>query len=148
MLLLSTEGSQKAIAYLSFAVHTILCISGLMSVFFKTYSLAKNFSTLWLSFTIVTSLLSIANLLLLLTKNKEHVKDVCLTELLTTTSGADKFLKNPAYFDKDVDSCYRAIVIGYGIATAIEISVMVFCGWIASRSTRQTLLDEQSRGHA
>ncbi|KAF9283503.1 hypothetical protein BGZ68_005323 [Mortierella alpina] len=138
------ENSQKATAYISFAVHAILGISGLLSVFFKTYALAKNFSTLWWSCTLVTVVLSVASIVLLLTKNKEHYKNMCQTELVNTDY---KLLLNPSSLSKDVDSCYKAVVISYGIATALEILVMVFCGWIASRSTRQTKLDEEAHAH-
>ncbi|KAF9967407.1 hypothetical protein BGZ70_009654 [Mortierella alpina] len=142
------EGSQKSTAYISFAVHAILGISGLLSVFFKTYSLAKNFSTLWWSCTLVTVLLSVASLVLLLTKNKAHYKDVCAVELSTAVSNTNRLVQNTPPSTKDVDNCYKLIVVSYGIVTALEISVMVFCGWIASRSTRQTKLDEEAHGRS
>lgn len=126
-------------------MHAILGISGLLSVFFKTYSLAKNFSTLWWSCTLVTALLSIVSIALLLTKDKQHYRDICLVELVKTESGVNKFVQNTTSLDKDVDACYKAVVISFGIATALEISVMAFCGWIASRSTRQTKLDEEAK---
>ncbi|CAO3564766.1 unnamed protein product [Mortierella alpina] len=141
-------GSQKSTAYISFAVHAILGISGLLSVFFRTYSLAKNFSTLWWSCTLVTVLLSIASIILLLTKNKEPYKDMCAAQLSNEISHTNKLVQKTTPSDKDVDNCYRLIVISYGISTALEISVMVFCGWIASRSTRQTKLDEEAHGRS
>ncbi|KAG9322662.1 hypothetical protein KVV02_007929 [Mortierella alpina] len=142
------ERSQKITAFISFAVYAILGISGLLSVFFKTYSFAKNFSTLWWSCTLVTALMSIASLVLLLTTNKKYYKAICQIKL-DNDPDVNKINRDStsSSFQMSVDLCYKTIVISYGITTAIELLVMVFCGWIASRSTRQTKRDEIAQGY-
>ena len=108
----------------------------MLSVFFKTYGVAKNFSSLWWFVTIVVSIMAIIKIIFVGVSSKDEVRSACQQSLLTT----DKYSSgnyNPATLSKDVDSCYRAAILTAGLALAIQVLVMSLCGWVASRYARE-----------
>ncbi|KAF9980324.1 hypothetical protein BGZ75_008568 [Mortierella antarctica] len=114
-------------------------LTGLFSVFFKKYALAKNFSVLWWTVTILVILLSGTNMVLLATREKDEIKGICQTDLLSEN---DKYLGgvglyDPATLAVDVENCYRFVLVMAGVAMAVQVLVMMVGGWVASRYTSE-----------
>ncbi|KAF9586502.1 hypothetical protein BGW38_003627 [Lunasporangiospora selenospora] len=135
-----TDAIPKIASYVIAGVYGLLGVSGLVSVVFKHYALAKNFSVLWWTVTIIVTILSIVNLVLIATREKEEVRGRCQTELIASFN--DKYTLGSTTYDAatladDVDTCYRWVLIVLGIATGVEVLVMSFCGWVASRYTAE-----------
>ncbi|KAG0306825.1 hypothetical protein BGZ98_001623 [Dissophora globulifera] len=128
--------TSKITTYVSTAVYGILGLSGLLSAFIKTYGLAKNFSVLWWSFTIVVTILSVINIVIVATKEKDALHTVCQNDLLQT----DKYssgVYDPQELSDDVQSCYNVVLTVAGVSLAIQVLVMSICGWVASRYTSE-----------
>ncbi|KAG0200143.1 hypothetical protein BGX28_006695 [Mortierella sp. GBA30] len=125
--MIAGDTTSKIPGIISLIVYGILGISGLLSVIFKTFTLAKNFSVCWWSVTIVASLLSLVNVILLATKSKNDIKEHCATG--PSNERVD--------WNGDIDSCYRFVMLVAGLSLAIEVIVMSLCGVVASRYTRQ-----------
>ncbi|KAF9946581.1 hypothetical protein BGZ72_000202 [Mortierella alpina] len=108
-------------------------LTGLFSVFFKKYALAKNFSVLWWTVTVLVILLSGTNMVLLATREKDEVKGICQRNLLSENVG----LYDPTTLAGDVENCYRFVLVIAGAAMAVQVLVMMVGGWVASRYTSE-----------
>ncbi|CAO3574944.1 unnamed protein product [Mortierella alpina] len=134
-----TDSTARITAYVATAIYGILGVSGLFSVFFKKYALAKNFSVLWWTTTVLVILLSGTNMVLLATREKDEVKGICQTNLLSENN---KYLGgvgvyDPATLVDDVENCYRFVLVFAGAAMAVQVLVMMVGGWVASRYTSE-----------
>ncbi|KAF9359697.1 hypothetical protein BGX26_011645 [Mortierella sp. AD094] len=130
----NTNSNSRISVYIAAGVYGLLGISGLLSAIIKTYGLAKNFSVLWWSFTIVVSILSVINLVLVATRDKDDLRLTCRDNLLTD----DKYSSgnyDPNSLEDDVNSCYNLLLIIAGVSMAVQVLVMSLCGWVASRYT-------------
>ncbi|KAF9343378.1 hypothetical protein BGX34_006839 [Mortierella sp. NVP85] len=132
-----TDKIPKIAAYVTAAVFLLLGVSGLAAVFIKKYALAKNFSVLWWTVTLVTTALSVTNLILLATREKDDVKTVCESNLLQEYYRlyGDTFATGT--LAGDVDKCYKWVMIIVGVVTGIQLFVMIIGGAVASRYTRE-----------
>ncbi|KAG0239621.1 hypothetical protein B0O80DRAFT_457353 [Mortierella sp. GBAus27b] len=110
-------------------VYSILGVSGLVAVLFKRYALAKNFSVLWWTVTLIVTALSIAGTVLLATREKDQVMNLCATELVGTYYGPGS--------GGDVDDCYKYVMTILGSITAVQTVIMLIGGMVASRYTRE-----------
>ncbi|KAF9933218.1 hypothetical protein FBU30_006159 [Linnemannia zychae] len=122
----ASQGS-KISGYVSVGIYGLLGLSGLLSVVCKVYPLAKNFSVLWWSVTIISTILNVVTLVLLATSQKANARDACRSSIMDSTS------YNMLTIEDDVDSCYRIALIIAGILLAGQCLVMSLCGWVASR---------------
>ncbi|KAF8980979.1 hypothetical protein BGZ46_003399 [Entomortierella lignicola] len=130
----TNESTSKTSAYISAGVYAVLGLSGLLSALIKTYSLAKNFSVLWWTITIIVTILSVINLVLIATRDKGDLQTICRANLLND----DKYSSgnyNPDDLNNDVTSCYNAVLIFAGASLAVQVLIMSLCGWVASRYT-------------
>ncbi|KAF9403638.1 hypothetical protein BGX21_001479 [Mortierella sp. AD011] len=129
----SANTSSRISVYIAAGVYGVLGISGLLSAIIKTYGLAKNFSVLWWTFTIVVSILSIVSLVLVATQDKDELRAVCRDNLLSDKYSAGGY--DPNSLEDDVNSCYNLTLIISGVSLAVQVLVMSLCGWVASRYT-------------
>ncbi|KAG0048286.1 hypothetical protein BGZ83_006724 [Gryganskiella cystojenkinii] len=130
------DNSSKISAYVSTAVYALLGLSGMLSVIFKTYAVAKNFSVLWWTVTIIVSILAIIKMILIGVSAKDDIRLLCQQALLTTDQYSSGNY-DPATLSADVDTCYKAELLTSGLALAIQVVIMSLCGWVASRYTRE-----------
>lgn len=126
-------------------VYGLLGVCGLVSVFFKRYALAKNFSVLWWTVTVLTTILGIVGTVLLATEAKNQVKDLCQADLLEDDHSGK--YSNPnggglqlAY---DVNDCFKWTMIFTGVATAVEFLIMSVGGYVASQYTREVRFERE-----
>ncbi|KAG0200706.1 hypothetical protein BGX28_006301 [Mortierella sp. GBA30] len=131
-----TDSAAKIAAYVATAVYLILGLSGLFSVVFKKYALAKNFSVLWWTVTILTTILACVGVVLLATREKDEAKGICRASLLRDNTYPDTPAGSTALED-DVDSCFKYVMIFAGAGTAVQVLVMLVGGWVASRYTSE-----------
>ncbi|KAI1316874.1 hypothetical protein EDD11_009364 [Mortierella claussenii] len=143
------DSTSRVSAYISAGVYALIGISGLLSAVFKTYSLAKNFSVMWWTVTIVVSILSVINIILVSTREKDDLRAICQQELLKDDNNkygplGGNVSTNTALSD-DVDSCYKVVVLVAGVSLALQVIIMSLCGWVASRYTGEVkhMHDEQ-----
>ncbi|KAG0252920.1 hypothetical protein BG011_006688 [Mortierella polycephala] len=133
------DNTAKIVSYVATSIYGILGLSGLFSVIFKRYALAKNFSVLWWTVTVLTTILACVNMVLLATKEKDQVKSICQTTLLSKgseTTGESGIYPADVLAD-DVDNCYKYVLIIAGAAMAVQVLVMLVGGWVASRYTSE-----------
>ncbi|KAF9984071.1 hypothetical protein BGZ65_001024 [Modicella reniformis] len=126
-----TDSTTKIAAYVATGIYLFLGLSGLSAVFFKRYALAKNFSVLWWTVTILATILSIANAALLATREKDDVRAICRSTLLRELGTSDPTL------EEDVDACYKYVLIVSGTVTAVDVLIMIIGGIVASGYTRE-----------
>ncbi|KAF9346837.1 hypothetical protein BGX26_001660 [Mortierella sp. AD094] len=132
-----TDSSYRIPAYVATGIYCLIGVSGLCAVIFKKYALAKNFSVLWWTVTVVVSILSIINIILLATRGKEETMDNCKANLLLYD---DKYIAgkyDPADLAADVDTCANFLLIAAGAGFAIQFIVMSIGGWVASMYTSE-----------
>ncbi|KAG0272423.1 hypothetical protein BGZ95_011824 [Linnemannia exigua] len=122
------DQTSKISGYVTTGIYGLLGASGLFSVMCKVYPLAKNFSVLWWTVTVLSTLLNIASIVIAATSQKENVRAVCRVEIR-----ADPAKYNPLTLEDDVDSCYKTGLIIIGVALAVQCIIMSLCGWVASR---------------
>ncbi|KAF9991483.1 hypothetical protein BGZ80_006432, partial [Entomortierella chlamydospora] len=122
----SIDSSYRIASFVNSGIYCLLGVSGLFAVIFKKYALAKNFSVLWWTVTIVTTILSIVSIVLLATRGKEEIMNYCKTNHVTGDYGPDY-----------VDQCAKNWVIIAGVGVAIQFAVMSIGGWVASRYTSE-----------
>lgn len=127
----------KIAAYIAAGVYCLLGLSGLFAVLFKRYGLAKNFSVLWWTVTIVVTCLSIASVILIATRERDEVEALCRTELLEDASKYPGGVYDPATLADDVSYCYRGVLIIAGTSLGVQVLIMAICGWVASRYTSE-----------
>ncbi|KAG0333850.1 hypothetical protein BG004_000674, partial [Podila humilis] len=101
------------------------------------YGLAKNLSVLWWTVTILTTLLSIASVILLATRERDEVQELCRVELLEDHEKFPPGRYNFISLEDDVKYCYRGVLIIAGVSLGIQVLVMSICGWVASRYTSE-----------
>ncbi|KAF9395970.1 hypothetical protein BGX21_009720, partial [Mortierella sp. AD011] len=118
--------SYRIASFVVSGIYCLLGVSGLFAVIFKKYALAKNFSVLWWTVTIVTTILSIVNIVLLATRGKEEIMSKCETNYATENYGPES-----------VEQCAKYWVIVTGVYVAIQFVVMSIGGWVASRYTSE-----------
>ncbi|KAF9103174.1 hypothetical protein BGX29_003693 [Mortierella sp. GBA35] len=128
----NVDQTSRIAAYVATGVYAIVGLSGMMSVLFKVYPLAKNFSVLWWTTTIVVTILSIISIALLGTSEKDNFRDACRLAIVD-----DKSVYNPMTLEDDINVCYKGGLIIAGIALAVQSVVMSLCGWVASRYTSE-----------
>ncbi|KAF9112309.1 hypothetical protein BGX27_003628 [Mortierella sp. AM989] len=139
-----TETSYKIAAYIATGVYGLLGISGLCAVIFKRYALAKNFSILWWTVTVVVSVLSILNIVLLATRGKDEIRGICQANLLAYD---DKYHGDTASLAADVDGCYKYWLIGAGVGVFVQVIVMSIGGWVASKYTSEVKHQKEGLGY-
>ncbi|KAF8925872.1 hypothetical protein EDD21DRAFT_401715 [Dissophora ornata] len=127
----------KIPAYVATGIYCLLGVSGLFSVIFKRYALAKNFSVLWWTVTICVTILAVADLVLLGTSEKDDAKTVCQNNLLTENDKYTGVTYDPQALADDVDNCYKYVMIITGIALAVQVLIMSIGGCVASRYTSE-----------
>ncbi|KAF9302236.1 hypothetical protein BGZ74_005613 [Mortierella antarctica] len=132
-----TDQIPKIAAYIAAGVYFLLGLAGLFAVLFKRYGLAKNFSVLWWTVTIVVTCLSIASVVLLATRERDEVEFLCRTELLTDNAKYPGGKYDPATLAEDVSHCYRSVMIIAGASLGAQVLIMAICGWVASRYTSE-----------
>ncbi|KAF9409164.1 hypothetical protein BGZ76_005727 [Entomortierella beljakovae] len=125
-----TDTPYRINAFIFTGVCGLLGISGICAVTFKKYALAKNFSVLWWTVTFISTVLGIANIILLATRQKDEAKAVCQLTYSKVDHG-DYAL--PEF----VDACYKYLLIGSGVGLFIVVLIMSAGGWVASRYTRE-----------
>ncbi|KAF9914937.1 hypothetical protein BX616_007277 [Lobosporangium transversale] len=132
----TTDSTTRIAAYIATGVYGLLGVAGLISVFFKKYALAKNFSVLWWTVTFLVTVLSVINIIFLATREKEAVMGLCRTQLLKDD---DRYFGpyDPNSLFEDVDGCYRWVMIITGICTAVQVVLMAIGGWVASKYTSE-----------
>lgn len=127
----------KIAAYIAAGVYCLLGLAGLFAVLFKRYGLAKNFSVLWWTVTVIVTCLSIASVVLLATRERDEVEELCRSELLTDNIKYPGGKYDPATLADDVSYCYRGVMIIAGASLGVQVLVMAICGWVASRYTSE-----------
>ncbi|KAG0350187.1 hypothetical protein BC939DRAFT_452983 [Gamsiella multidivaricata] len=128
-----TDSTAKTVAYVSTGIYGILGVSGLMSVIFKRYALAKNFSVLWWTVTVLITILSTFSMIFLATRAKDEVKSICQADLLQNEN--DSGAVGLATLADDVEACYKYVLLIAGVGTAVQVLVLLVGGWVASRYT-------------
>ncbi|KAG0046027.1 hypothetical protein BGZ83_008790 [Gryganskiella cystojenkinii] len=140
-----TDQTSKISAYIATGVYGLLGVCGLVSVFFKRYALAKNFSVLWWTVTILTTILAIAGTVILATREKDEVKTICQADLLEDDH-TGKYSAVPdggiALAD-DVNSCYKWVMIIAGCGTLVQFLIMSLGGFVASRYTKEVKFEKE-----
>ncbi|KAH7048870.1 hypothetical protein BKA57DRAFT_462525 [Linnemannia elongata] len=126
------DQTSKIAGYVATGVYGLVGLSGMLSVLCKVYPLAKNFSVLWWTTTIIVTILNVITVVVLATSQKENARDVCRTSIIN-----DNTLYNPSTLEDDVNTCYRLALIVAGVVLAVEAIVMSLCGWVASRYTSE-----------
>ncbi|KAF9133554.1 hypothetical protein BGW39_009525 [Mortierella sp. 14UC] len=122
------DQTSKISGYITTGIYGLLGVSGLLSVMCKVYALAKNFSVLWWTVTILSTILNIASIIIVATSQKENARESCRAGI---RNDASKY--NPLTLEDDVDACFRLGLIIIGVALAVQCIVMSLCGWVASR---------------
>ncbi|KAK3811450.1 MAG: hypothetical protein J3R72DRAFT_463397 [Linnemannia gamsii] len=122
------DQSSKISGYVTTGIYGLLGVSGLLSVLCKVYPLAKNFSVLWWTVTVLSTILNIVSIILVATSQKENARSICRDQIR-----ADIIPYSPLTLEDDVDSCYRYGLIVIGVALAVQCIIMSLCGWVASR---------------
>ncbi|GJJ69503.1 hypothetical protein EMPS_01849 [Entomortierella parvispora] len=139
-----TDSTSKIAAYVATGVYGLLGVCGLFSVFFKRYALAKNFSVLWWTVTVLTTVLAIAGTILLATREKDEVKTLCQSQLLEDDhSGKYSSTTGGLALANDVDDCYKWTMIFAGVATAVQLFLMSVGGFVASQYTREVKFEKE-----
>ncbi|KAI1313926.1 hypothetical protein EDD11_002390 [Mortierella claussenii] len=131
-----TDSTTRIAAYVATGVYGLLGVSGLVSVVFKRYALAKNFSVFWWTVTCLVIILSVINLIFVATSEKDAIKGVCQTNLLRDS---DKYQGryDPVALADDVDLCYKWVLIVSGIGVALQVLIMMVGGYVASHYTSE-----------
>lgn len=125
-------------------MYGLLGISGLVSVFFKRYALAKNFSVLWWTVTVLTTILAIIGTVFLATREQAEVKTICQSDLLDDDhTGKYTTANGGLQLADDVNSCYKWTMIIAGVAIAIQFLIMSIGGFVASRYTREVKYEKE-----
>ncbi|KAF9427410.1 hypothetical protein BGZ94_004952 [Podila epigama] len=127
----------KIAAYVATGVYGILGLSGLFAVLFKRYGLAKNFSVLWWTVTVVVTALSILSVVLLATRERDEVEILCRVELLNDSEKYPGGAYQGDVLADDIRYCYRTVLLIAGVSLGVQVFVMAICGWVASRYTSE-----------
>ncbi|KAF9435809.1 hypothetical protein BGZ76_005493 [Entomortierella beljakovae] len=130
----STDTTSKIAGYISAGVYGLLGICGILCALIKTYALAKNFSVLWWTVTIITTILAVINVILTATRDKETLQGVCRYTLINDP-GLNHNYDDIDVLEKDVQTCYNLYIVIAGISLGIQVLLMSLFGWVASRYT-------------
>ncbi|KAG0261794.1 hypothetical protein BGZ95_004165 [Linnemannia exigua] len=133
-----TDSITRYSIYVLAGVYLLLGVSGLFAVLIKKYAVAKNFSVLWWIATILITILSVAGIVLLATREQEEAKGLCMAAILEDNP---KYQGNTPYttaeLADDVASCYRTGMIVIGVVTSVQLFLMIVGGSVASSYTSE-----------
>ncbi|KAF9902857.1 hypothetical protein EC991_004477 [Linnemannia zychae] len=132
-----TDATTRYSMYALACVYLLLGVSGLCAVLIKKYAIAKNFSVLWWTATVLITILSVAGIVLLATREQEEVKGLCQAAILEDNPKYQGNPYNTTELAEDVASCYRTTMIVIGVVTSVQLFLMMVGGSVASSYTSE-----------
>ncbi|KAF9343962.1 hypothetical protein BGX34_006180, partial [Mortierella sp. NVP85] len=102
-----------------------LGIFGLTTAYKRTYKLAKIFSIFWWTFTVISSLVMLVEIIILTTTGKEQIKDMC-KELVVNER--EPWRRSEHYDQELVDSCYSSATMIVVITLVLHVILMSYFG--------------------
>jgi len=119
-------------------IYILLGVSGLFAVLIKRYPVAKNFSVLWWTATVLITILSVLSIVLLATREQDEIQGLCRAELLEDDP---KYQAGNSYtpesLSEEVAHCYRTAMIIIGVVTTVQLFLMIVGGSVASSYTSE-----------
>ncbi|KAK3819599.1 MAG: hypothetical protein J3Q66DRAFT_367688 [Benniella sp.] len=124
-----SPGVHGTISIISTAVsivsYMILGVFGLTTAYKKTYKLARRFSIVWWTFTAISTLMMLVEIIILTTTDKEQIKDMC-RELVVDEMKRWGYSEH--YDQKLVDSCYSSATMFVLIVLTLHVILMTYFG--------------------
>jgi hypothetical protein len=121
----------------SIVSYMVLGVFGLTTAYKRTYKLTRRFSIVWWTFTVISSLMMLVEIIILTTTDKEQIKDMC-RELVVDEM---KRWGHTEHYDQElVDSCYSSATMFALITLTLHVILMSYFG-TAIRQYAQVLND-------
>ncbi|KAF9934983.1 hypothetical protein FBU30_009406 [Linnemannia zychae] len=131
-----TDSTTKWSSYVLAGIYILLGVSGLFAVLIKKYAVAKNFSVLWWTATVLITILSVIGIVFLATREQDEVKGLCQAALLEDNAKYQGPYST-AELAEDVATCYRTVMIIVGVVTSVQLFLMIVGGSVASSYTSE-----------